>query len=315
MSSILTSTGKWFDVLKPLPEHIEVSDVAHALSNLCRFGGHSITFYSVAEHSILVSKLIAHRGGSLDNQRWGLLHDASEAYVADLPRPVKQLLPMYHEIEDRVQEAVARKYGLPWPIPDEVHQADNDMLAIELRAYMPKQPANLLPDMPDDAPSIWRELNALSSEKSRAGFLARAAELGILPDQFHSLGKRYPLVLRALVSTGPATEFPISCFGFQCEPGWIPLIDELLAWLEERAEGLLSDGMPIDDLPLVVQCKEKSGSLRLRAENLKNRSWAHEFYDRLEAARIRSLRLCDVCGASTAETATSESPRFDSHSR
>jgi 5'-deoxynucleotidase YfbR-like HD superfamily hydrolase len=107
-SSILTSTGIWFDVLNPISSLIDLQDIASALSKLCRFGGHYRQFYSVAEHSILASEMVRKRyGNNIELMRWALLHDASEAYVVDIPRPAKRQLAEYVKIEDAIQRAVA----------------------------------------------------------------------------------------------------------------------------------------------------------------------------------------------------------------
>lgn len=171
-SSILTSTGKWFDILKPDPSLIDVQDIAGALSKLCRFGGHSKQFYSVAEHSILAAELMSQRYGN--NQvlmRWALLHDASEAYVVDIPRPAKRQLAEYMSIENVIQNAIAERFGLPWPMPQEVHDVDNDMLSLELRAYLPCQPEEQYPPLP---------LICLGRELPTLPFAPRAAELAFL---------------------------------------------------------------------------------------------------------------------------------------
>ena len=95
-----TFSGLRFWPLDPNPEKILIADIAHALAHQCRFGGHASKFYSVAEHSVHVSKLCLP-----EHALWGLLHDASEAYLVDLPRPLK-LLPEfapYREAERRLQ--------------------------------------------------------------------------------------------------------------------------------------------------------------------------------------------------------------------
>lgn len=138
-SIIITRTGKLVDILNPNPALITLTDIAAALSKLCRFGGHCLQFYSVAEHCVLTTRLLAE---NLQNRKdllaWALLHDASEAFVVDIPRPVKRQLPEYQRLEEAIQRAIAERFNLPWPIPDEVHQADNDMLVMEMDAYMPK---------------------------------------------------------------------------------------------------------------------------------------------------------------------------------
>ena len=103
MSWMQTYTGLKFDPTKPNIEMINVMDIAHALSLQCRFNGHCLYFYSIAEHSVRVSKFLRKKKDRL----WGLLHDASETYVGDLIRPVKELLPKYNEIEEEVQNLKA----------------------------------------------------------------------------------------------------------------------------------------------------------------------------------------------------------------
>ncbi len=179
-SSILTSTGKWFDILKPSPSIIELQDIASALSKLCRFGGHCSQFYSVAEHSILAAELMRQRYG--DNQtllRWALLHDASEAYVVDIPRPAKRQLGDYVRIEEAIQCAVAERFCLPWPMPKEVHEVDNDILSLELRAYMPNQPDALLPPLPIAGLADGLPSEPLLPRNAEQAFLERASSLGI----------------------------------------------------------------------------------------------------------------------------------------
>ena len=109
---ILTFTGRMVDPCNPDPADIDIEDVAHALSHLCRFTGHASTFYSVAQHSLFVSNWLAHRGAKPVLQLAGLLHDASEAYLGDLNTPAKLQLRDYQLAEGRVQQAVAEAFGL-----------------------------------------------------------------------------------------------------------------------------------------------------------------------------------------------------------
>jgi hypothetical protein len=177
-SSILTSTGKWFDILKPDPSLIDLQDIAGALSKLCRFGGHCNQFYSVAEHSILASEIMRQRNESdLALIRWALLHDASEAYVVDIPRPAKLQLAEYMKIEDAIQRAVAERFDLPWPMPQEVHEVDRSILSLELRAYMPAQPDHLLPVMPTMKSAVVLPAVTLSHEDAKRSFLEKASLL------------------------------------------------------------------------------------------------------------------------------------------
>lgn len=127
-SSILTYTGKMFDTINPVPELIDINDIAHSLANSCRYNGHCRDFYSVAEHSIYVSEQLPEKFAL-----WGLLHDASETYVGDLVKPLKNFLPDFQKAEEKVIKAVAEKFGLVLPEPDEVKIADYRMLLTEQR--------------------------------------------------------------------------------------------------------------------------------------------------------------------------------------
>lgn len=130
-SAIQVYTGRFFDVLNPRPEDIDIRDIAHALSLQCRYGGHVERFYSVAQHSVLVSSLVP-----AEDALWGLLHDASEAYLVDLPRPVKHntgIGTVYREIEEKIMPAMAERFGLPWPEPPSIFIADNRLLFTEKR--------------------------------------------------------------------------------------------------------------------------------------------------------------------------------------
>ena len=129
------NSGVAFWPLDPRPSEILIEDIAHSLALLCRFGGHCRRFYSVAEHSILVSRLCEPQ-----HRLWGLLHDASEAYVVDVPRPLKRCLPGYRAIEDRVQHAIAARFELPPIIPAPVKEADEAMLMAEAFQLMTVPP-------------------------------------------------------------------------------------------------------------------------------------------------------------------------------
>jgi hypothetical protein len=122
-------TGRQFWPTNPRPEDVDIRDIAHALSLTCRFTGHTEAFYSVAQHSVLISQ---HCG----DPRWGLLHDAAEAYLPDVARPVKQELTGFSDIEDRLLGVIASVFGLTMPIPQSVHVADLVLLATEARDLM-----------------------------------------------------------------------------------------------------------------------------------------------------------------------------------
>jgi len=110
MGAIRTFSGIMFDPLAPDRENINILDIAHALSLLCRANGHFQTFYSVGQHCINCALEAAARGCSLRVQLACLLHDGSEAYLSDVTRPVKQVLPKYLEIEAPLQDEIWRKW-------------------------------------------------------------------------------------------------------------------------------------------------------------------------------------------------------------
>lgn len=127
-TTMQTYTGKLIDLLAFSEADVRLPDISHSLSILNRFTGHSLAPYSVAQHSVLVSRLCPE-----EHALWGLLHDASEAYLGDVATPLKHALPEYRALEERVQRAIAQHFRLVWPMPPEVKQADLRALATEKR--------------------------------------------------------------------------------------------------------------------------------------------------------------------------------------
>jgi len=125
-SCIRTFTGKYVNVLNPTADVICIEDIAHALSLTCRFGGHSLKFYSVAQHSVMCCNMMKEQ-----YQLQALMHDASEAYLCDIPTPLKQHLSDYKKLEDRFMMVIANKFGFAYPLDEAVRQADGEMLEIE----------------------------------------------------------------------------------------------------------------------------------------------------------------------------------------
>lgn len=126
-----TYTGLQFWPLDPEPQDVNIWDIAHALANICRFNGHCIEFYSVAQHSVLVSRIIPE-----EHALWGLLHDAAEAYIGDMIRPLKISMPSFKDAELRIEQAIAARFSLDWPMPAAIKKADNKVLATEQRDVM-----------------------------------------------------------------------------------------------------------------------------------------------------------------------------------
>lgn len=135
MSWIQTYTGVKFDPANPDVHAIHFKDIAHSLSLLCRYNGHCLTFFSVAQHStIMVSKV------SEENKKWALLHDAAEIYMSDLPRPIKDAMPEFRIIENEILALIVERFDLSWPMPEEVKEADRRMLMTERRDLMFQTP-------------------------------------------------------------------------------------------------------------------------------------------------------------------------------
>ena len=107
MQGIVTFTGRTFYPLSPRAEDIDIEDIAHALAMKCRFSGHTQVFYSVAEHSVLVSKLVPEKYALA-----GLLHDAAEAYLADVAGPIKSAFQKFQEAEMRLMDVIEDKFGI-----------------------------------------------------------------------------------------------------------------------------------------------------------------------------------------------------------
>lgn len=142
--TIRTFTGRNLNVFAPDPEMIDIEDIAHALSLQCRFGGHVTEFYSVAQHSVMCSDMILTHseelGISPENENSAafeaLMHDASEAYLIDLPKPIKNKLEDYKRVEDDMMRLISNKFCFDYPLNDYVKFVDNQMFQIEWGALM-----------------------------------------------------------------------------------------------------------------------------------------------------------------------------------
>lgn len=165
----MLASGTVMNLCDPDPLEIRIADIALGLSRLCRFAGHTRRFYSVAEHCVRVSHLVPPHAALA-----ALLHDASEAYLGDVTRPLKAVLPAYRQIERRMERAIDQAFGIDshiWRV--EIKSADLRMCIIEAHRLMPRDPAywGTAPDERNIAVECW------SPDEARRRFLDRFTEL------------------------------------------------------------------------------------------------------------------------------------------
>jgi len=158
---IRTYMGKWVNVFDPTLDMFCIEDISHALSHQCRFGGHLSSFYSVAQHSIQCAKQAAIWGLDKKEQLTALMHDCSEAYLVDIPRPIKRRMPEYKIIENKLMFFLSETFKFNYPLSELIHNIDNLMLQIEWDNIMIKK---------DDIP-VMHQLEIYSIEYAKQLFL------------------------------------------------------------------------------------------------------------------------------------------------
>ena len=174
---IETVSGIKFEFTNPKPEQFDIKDIAHALAMNCRYTGHSNVFYSVAEHSWQMARMLSNLPKEV--QLGALLHDASEAYITDIASPIKQHLPDYQMMEDNILSALFDKYGLEYPMHPAIKVADRAMLSIEAHYLLPSQGNDW---------GMWKEINrpkidvvyrpiGMEPRQAKANFLDKYYEL------------------------------------------------------------------------------------------------------------------------------------------
>ena len=176
-------TGPWIELInggrfyfnKPV---YDIGSVAHSLSHICRFTGHCRKFYSVAEHSILVSRIMEDMG--LGDPMEGLLHDSVESVLADVARPIKSLLKDYKALEAALDVAMRKQFALPEQMTDGCKRADTIALMIEAREIMPNKGENF-ENIPDEDLLAARKatymIAAWSPENARERFMTRMHDI------------------------------------------------------------------------------------------------------------------------------------------
>lgn len=163
---IMLASGATFDFLDPWSSDFTLDDIAHGLSHTCRYAGQCRSFYSVAEHSILVSELVP-----AEFALEGLLHDATEAFIGDITRPLKQLLPDFKSIEARVEEAIAARFAFKPGFKQAIKPVDLQVLAAEQDQLMPAGCADWAKE--DGIVPAKVKVQSLSPTAAKAAFLAR----------------------------------------------------------------------------------------------------------------------------------------------
>lgn len=159
--AIMLASGNYFNLDDPENSRIDLFDIAHALSHICRFTGHVTGFYSVAEHSVLCSHLVPRKHAMA-----ALMHDAAEAVLGDMASPLKAMMPEYRALESRVEATIMPRFGISLPMNPWIKHADQLMLAAEFTQAMnnpdwwlehmhPVQQPKLLFWSPDDARSAF----------------------------------------------------------------------------------------------------------------------------------------------------------------
>lgn len=160
---IQTASGRQFWPMAPRADEVHIEDIAHALSMLCRFGGHVREFYSVAEHSVYVARHV-----TPEHRLWALLHDASEAYLVDVPRPIKPFLGGYLDAERRIMAVVCERFGLPPEMPADVKDVDDAILIDEREQIMARPPV----DWKLQGERLGVFINCWSPDEARLRFLS-----------------------------------------------------------------------------------------------------------------------------------------------
>ena len=171
-----TVSGRWVNPFDPDPSQLDAGDIARALANQCRFGGHSRVFYSVAQHAVIVSELVEQGGGDVEDVFAALMHDATEAYLGDMPHPLKHRSPLgaaFKQAEDHLERALRERFRIKPDVP-EIKRADRALLATERRAFSAEDWH--WPELAGIEP-LDLELTAWSPDEAARVFAARYAEL------------------------------------------------------------------------------------------------------------------------------------------
>lgn len=229
-SFIQTWSGRKFDFFNPDPDSIVLEDIAHALSNICRFGGHISRFYSVADHSLNVARIVAWKGANLPTVRAALFHDAQEAFVGDIVTPFKHLLPQAMELERKLACMILRKFGIDEAEVDfaAVKRADATMLVVEAKALFNFPPLEDWTSAYETERILARPYISQSPREAEQNFLAAARLLFGNPCQpgkeagWHDAEEELPPIgqlCEVLVRASPASPGTVMQAALVRQPG------------------------------------------------------------------------------------------------
>lgn len=172
---ISTFTGNRFYPLDPRIEQIDIEDIAHGLAFQCRFNGQTNEFYSVAQHSLLVASQVPQ-----ELRLAALLHDAAEAYLGDMVKPLKVLMPDFSILENKVTDLIAEKFNVDFSDYDLIKLADLTALATEKRDLMPHSDERWA--YLDHVNALPAKIDPMSPSVAKKSFLATFHALHVIRD-------------------------------------------------------------------------------------------------------------------------------------
>lgn len=171
---VSTYLGNRFFLTRPHIDDVDIEDIAHGLAYQCRFNGQTSTFYSVAQHSLMVMQLVP-----AEERLAALLHDAAEAYLGDMVKPLKNLFPEFSAIEDQVMRIIGERFQIDLAnLHPSIKEADRIALATEKRDLMPHstEPWSIL----DGIQPLPQIIAPLTPNEAKSAFLKAFAELQII---------------------------------------------------------------------------------------------------------------------------------------
>jgi len=174
-------SGKYLDLINPQPDQITLEDIARGLSHICRFGGQVERFYSVAEHSYHCAYLALTDGRGPSVALACLMHDAAEAFVGDIVKPLKVMLRGYDEVEKAVERAIARKWGIDFDVAaGVVKEIDRSMLIAERRALFSSDKVKWTGE--DTVREVHVNMGYWAPDLAMRVFLRQAEDLGLIEE-------------------------------------------------------------------------------------------------------------------------------------